>query len=938
MAERPANLRAGVYRSLVRVGAVPEDGPLGELIGRRDESAILDRLVDAVRTGESRALVIRGEAGVGKTALLEYLASNASCRIERAAGIQSEMELAFAGVHQLCLPMMDHLDQLPPPQRAALSIALGMTDGPAPDRFLIGLAVLNLLSNVAVDRPLLCLVDDEQWLDRASAQVLAFVARRLGAESVGLVFAARDPSGAMTGLPALVVRGLRGVEARALLDSVLTAPLDPRVRDQILAETRGNPLALLEIPRGLTVNELAGGFGLPGAVRFSVDVEEAFRRRIQGLPDQTRRLLLLAAAEPTGDSGLMWRAASQLGIDPEAAAPAVEAELASFDTRVKFRHPLVRSAAYRSASLHERQGVHLVLAEVTDAELDPDRRAWHRANAASGPDEDVAAELDRSAERARARGGIGAAAAFLERAATLTIDPAKRGERALAAASAKVQAGAFDAALDLLAMAETDHLIDLLQSRADLVRAQVAFVTSRGSDAPPLLLKAAKRLEPIDVTLARATYLDAMTAAMFAGRLAVGGNVVDVARASQEAPTPVGPPGPADLLLDWLTTHHIHGYVQAQPALQRALATFDGATVQGEQLSWLFLASTAAHFAWDDHRLNELSARHVELTRETGALSDLPLALSARAIALLFFGELASAAAVVGELQVAQEATESSLAAYAALGLAALRGDYDRATGLIERTEAEVRARGEGNGITVAWWAEALLHNGIGDYRRALDAAERAAGFPSELGSSHWALVELIEAAARSGAHDTAAQAVERLVEMTGAGGTDWALGLGARSRALISDGVVAEQLYQESIARLGRTRARAELARAHLLYGEWLRRERRRTAARTQLRTAHEMFEAMGMKAFAERARRELKATGESAREGTRAADDRQLTAQEAQVAQLARDGLSNSDIAARLFISARTVQYHLSKVFTKLGITSRSQLDRVLLTGSAT
>lgn len=912
---------------------------MGELIGRREETAILDRLVDAVRAGESRALLIRGEAGVGKTALLDYLASNVSCRVERAAGIQSEMELAFAGVHQLCLPMLDHLDQLPTPQRAALGVALGMTDGPAPDRFLIGLAVLNLLSNVAVHRPLLCVIDDEQWLDRASAQVLAFVARRLGAESVGLVFAARDPSDAVTGLPALVVRGLRGAEARALLDSVLTAPLDPRVRDQILAETGGNPLALLELPRGLTANELAGGFGLPGAVRFSADVEEAFSRRIQALPEQTRRLLLLAAAEPTGDSGLMWRAASRLGIGPEAAAPAVEAELSSFDTRVKFRHPLVRSAAYRSAPLHQRQAVHLALAEVTDANLDPDRRAWHRASAASGPDEDVAAELDRSADRARARGGIGATAAFLQRSATLTVDPAKRGERALAAATAKLQAGAFDAALDLLAMAETDHLNDLLQSRADLVRAQVAFVTSRGSDAPPLLLKAAQRLEPIDVSLARATYLDAMTAAMFAGRLAVGGNVVDVARAAIVAPAPDGPPGPPDLLLDWLTTHHIHGYGHAQPALQRALAAFDGAAFHDEQLPWLFLASTAGHFAWDDDRLDDLSARHVEIAREAGALSDLPLALSARAIALLFFGELASAAAVVDELQVAQDATESSLAAYAALGLAAMRGDKNTSLALIDITVSEVRGRGEGNGITVAWWAESLLYNGIGDYRKALEAARRAVDFPLELGASHWAPVELVEAAVRSGDVDAAAAAAVQLNEMTTASGTDWALGLGARSRALVSYGPVAEGLYRESIERLAGTRVRGELARAHLLYGEWLRRERRRTAARTQLRTALDMFATMGMDGFGQRARRELTATGDTTRErAARAADDRQLTAQEMQVAQLARDGLSNSEIGARLFISARTVQYHLSKVFTRLGITSRSQLDQVLLTGSAT
>ena len=624
--------------------------------------------------------MIRGEPGMGKTALLEYLAA-APCRVARTAGVQAEMELAFAGLHQLCLPMLDHLDRLPPPQRTALCIALGMAEGAAPDRFLVGLAVLNLVSDVASDGPLLCLVDDEQWLDRASAHVLAFVARRLGAESVGLVFAAREPSDAVAGLPALVVRGLRGGDARALLDSVMVARLDPRVRDQIVAETRGNPLALLEVQRGLTADELAGGFGVPAAARFSAAVEELFSSRIAALPDQTRQLLLLAAAEPTGDSALMWRAATRLGIDHEAAVPAIEAELTSFATRVKFRHPLVRSAAYRSAPLQHRRQVHSVLAETTDAEADPDRRAWHLANAVSGPDDDVAAELERSAERAHARGGIGAAAAFLERAAMLTVDRAKRGERALAAASAKVQAGAFDVALDLLAMAEIEQLSDLQLARADLVRARIAFVTSRGSDAPPLLLKAAKQLESIDVAMSRATYMDAMTAAMFAGRLAVGGNVVDVAEAAQAAPHDPEPAQLPDLLLDWLITHYTQGYVSAVPALRTALAAFDDAHLAtGEQLGSVFLAATAAYYAWDDVRLEVLSHKHVQLARDTGALSDVPLALSSRAIALLFFGELVAAAGVVDELAVAQEATQSDLAPYAALGLAALRGDHEQAS------------------------------------------------------------------------------------------------------------------------------------------------------------------------------------------------------------------------------------------------------------------
>ena len=872
---------------------------------------------------------------MGKTALLEYLGANAQCRIARTAGVQSEMELAYAGIHQLCLSMLDHLDRLPAPQLTALSTALGMAAGPAPDRFLVGLAVLNLLSDVAAERPLICLVDDEQWLDRASAHVLAFVARRLGAESVGLVFAARQPTDAVAGLPALVLRGLGAGEARALLDAVLTTPLDPRVRDQLVAETRGNPLALIELPRGLTIDELAGGFGLPGVAPFSADIEATFQSRIDALPAESRHLLLIAAAEPTGDSALMWRAARRLGIGPEAAAPVIEAELTIFGTRVRFRHPLVRSAAYRSASHHDRQHAHRVLAEATDPQLDPDRRAWHRANAASGPDEDVAAELVRSADRAQARGGVGAAAAFLERAATLTLDPAERAERALAAASAKVQVGAFDSAMDLLAAVEAGASSDFQKARADLVRAQLAFVTSRGSDAPPLLLKAAKRLETIDVALSRSTYMDAMSAAMFAGRLAVGGNVLEVARSAETAPRPPGVPTPTDLLLDWLVEHFNRGYVTALPALRNVLAAFDSEMSADEELRWVFLASTAAYYAWDDDRSRSLSDRFVELARSTGVLSELPIALSFRAIALLFHGDLAGAASVIDELQVAREATGSSLAPYAELGLAALRGDQKRAIALIDATVAEVRVRGEGNGITVAWWAEAVLHNGIGDYGKALEAAERAAGFPPELGSSNWALPELVEAAARSGAKQTATEAAARLVELTTASGTDWALGLGARAQALIGDSDVADRFYRESIECLGRTRVRGELARSHLLYGEWLRRERRRTDARNHLRIADELFATMGMEAFAQRARRELKATGAATQDHRHATDDRRLTAQEGQVARLAREGLSNPEIGARLFISARTVQYHLSKVFAKLNISSRSQLDRVLPTG---
>ncbi|GAA1680715.1 helix-turn-helix transcriptional regulator [Mycolicibacterium murale] len=915
-------------------GDATDSGGAIELIGRREELAMLDRLVVALAAGESRALVVRGDAGVGKTALLDHLARSAvpACRVVRTSGVQAEMELAFAGLHQLCLPLMDHLVRLPEPQRVALSTALGLTTGPTPDRFLAGLAVLNLLSYAAEDKPLLCLVDDEQWLDRASAQVLAFVARRLVAESVGLVFAARVPTDALAGLPALVVSGLRGSDARLLLESALVGPIDPRIRDQIIAETGGNPLALLELPRGLSAEQLAGGFGLPEAVRLSGDVEAAFRARIETLPPESARLLLVAAADPTGDVALMWRAAALLGLGVEAAASVVEAELASFTSRVRFRHPLVRSAAYRSAALADRRDVHRALATATDEETDPDRRAWHRALASVGPDETVAADLERSAARAQARGGVGAAAAFLERAATLSGDPEQRAERALAAASAKVEAGAFDAALDLLGLAESGPLNEGQKARTELVRGRIAFVTSRGSEAPPLLLSAADKLIAVDADLARGTYLEAMTAAMFVGRLAVGADVVAIARTLDTDPRQPGGDSLADLLLDWLVVQFGRGYVAGVPWLRRALAAFTAGPSTDEHRRWVFLAGTAAHFGCDDTSLDMLTSRHVDDARATGALSDVPLALSARAIALVFFGDLDGAAAVVDELQAAMEATGSRLAPYAELGVAAMQGHRDRAAALIESTVTEVTARGEGNGLTVARWAEAVLHNGHGDYRSALIAAQQATDFPPELGASNWSLPELIEAAARTGAGEVAAEALGRLDQMAAACATPWALGLAARSRALTIDGDAAERCYREAIDQLSRTRVRAELARAHLVYGEWLRRERRRSEARTQLRTAHAMFVEMGMGGFAERARRELNAVGDTPQTIDAAVDGRQLTAQEAQVARMARDGLSNAEIGARLFISARTVQYHLSKVFTKLGITSRAHLDRVL------
>jgi DNA-binding CsgD family transcriptional regulator len=896
---------------------------------------VLERLAAAVRAGESRVLVLHGEAGVGKTALLEYLAGHApGLTVTRAAGIQSEMELAFAGVHQLCAPALDSLDTLPAPQREALRTAFGVSSGPAPDRFLLGLAVLGLLSHAAAKQPLLCLVDDHQWLDRASAQILAFTARRLGVESVGLVFATRDPGGDLAGLAELPVAGLREADARVLLDAALTGPLDTRVRDQIVAETRGNPLALLELPHGLTPQELAGGFGLPGALPLAGSIERNFRRRVEALPRQAQRLLLLAAADPSGDPALVWRAAARLGIGTEAAVPATEAGLAEFGTRLLFRHPLARSAAYQTASAQARQEAHRALAAATDPRLDPDRRAWHRAQAAPGPDEDVAAELERSASRALSRGGLTAAAAFLERSAMLTLDPAQRAARALAAARAKSRAGAFDAALELLAVAEAGPLTDLQHAHADLIRAQLAFITSRGAEAPPLLLKAAKRLAGIDPGLSRATYLDALSAGIFTGRLASpGSDLLAIARAAAEAPPAPRPPRAPDLLLDALTAHYNEGYAAGVPMLRGALAAFAHGLPAEEELHWLWLACiVGATRAWDEESWDVLSARHVQLARGTGALSELPLALTSRAFLHLFTGQLTAAADLTDEMQAVKEATGSGLAPYGALGLAAFRGQETKAHALVEATMEDVTLRGEGTGITFAEWANAVLNNGLGRYDKAAAAALHACDYDDDLGSLIWTMPELVEAAVRAGLTEAAARADDRLEEITSACDTDWARGVRARSRALLSEGETAERLYRESVRRLSGTRLRVDLARAHLLYGEWLRRERRRGDAREQLRTALGMLEAIGMAGFAERARRELRSTGETARKRSSAAGHEELTAQELLVARLARDGLSNPEIGTRLFISAHTVQYHLRKVFAKLGITSRSQLDRVL------
>src|SRR3954454_12790812 len=895
---------------------------------------MLDRQLQRVRAGQSSVLVVRGEAGVGKTALLDYVAEEASgCRIARIAGVESEMELAFAGLHQLCAPMLDRLDGLPGPQRNALRAAFGLDEGDAPDRFLVALAVLSLLAEAAEVEPLVCLADDVQWLDRATAQTLAFLARRLLAERIAVVCAARDPADGneLSGLPELIVSGLADGDARVLLASVIPGRLDERVRDQIVAETRGTPLALLELPRGLTTAELAGGFGLPDARPLASRVEETFIQRVLALPRETQRLLLLAAAEPVGDVGLLWRAAERLGIRGDAGRPAEAAALIELGIRVRFRHPLARSAAYRAADFRDRQEVHRALAEATDPDTDPDRRAWHRAQSASGPDEALAVELERSADRAQARGGTSAAAAFLERAAELTPAPVERGTRALAAAQAKLDAGAPEAAEALLAMAELAPVEELLRARSELLRAQIAFARTRGGDTPALLLHAARRLEPLDAAMARETHLEAMESAMFAGRLGGEPSVREVAESVRATPGAPQPPRAIDLLLDGLATRFTEGYTAALPTLRGALDAFRGDVEPSvHDVRWLGLACRVAQDLWDDETWYVLATRGLRVARETGALRVLPAAATYRAALHVHAGAFGAASSLIEETDAIIRATGTAPVKYARIWLTAWRGEEAEGVAFFDAIAPGGMASGEGMGLGVLEWATALLYNGNGRYAEALAAARRACEH-EDVGPFGWSLAEQVEAGVRCDETAAASAALDRLSERTQASGTDWALGIEAGSRALLSDGRDAEPLYREAVERLERSRGVVHHARAQLLYGEWLRRENRRVDAREQLRAAYDRFDEIGAEAFAERARRELLATGETAPRRTVETRD-VLTPQEAQIARMASDRQTNPEIGAKLFICPRTVEYHLRKVFTKLDISSRKELSGAL------
>ncbi|NMO49667.1 helix-turn-helix domain-containing protein [Actinoplanes sp. TBRC 11911] len=898
------------------------------LRGRQQEKDTLDRLLSDVRDGRSRVLVLRGEAGSGKTALLDYAAArSAPARLTRASGVEVESEITYSALQQLCAPLLGHLSALPEPQREALATAFGLSKGSPPDHLLVGLAVLSLFAEAAAEQPLVCVIDDLQWLDRMSEVILTFVARRLDAESVGLILASRCPAGdqLMLGLPEMRVDGLPDADARALLESVLTGPVDARVRDRIVAETRGNPLALLELPRGLSPTELAFGFGAAGTASVVGLVEQGFQRRIAALPADTRLLLLTAAVEPVGDVPLLWRALERLGVGPAAVAAAEAADLVEVGTRVRFRHPLVRSATWRSAAPADLRLVHRALADVRDPAAEPDLHAWHRAHAAVVPDEEVASELERSAGRAAERGGCFAAASFLERAAELTPDSKRRAGRALAAARIRLDAGFPALVPNLLAAAELGPLGPRERAEVERLRARVTFAVQPGTAAAEPLLATAKRLETLDTDAARETYLSAIGVAVHAGRL--GGDLMRRATtAARELPDS---DDPACLLLRGVTAWHLDGYRQSVPLLRRALS--EVRMDHDSRLLWI--ASPVAHHVWDDAAWHRLTEQAVGFARTTGALSLLPTALVYRAGALLHAGRMADAAGLLDEADALRRTTGVAPHPSTLLTLVAHQGDATAVADLVEATVADAHQRGEGRLLALAAHAQAVLSAGLGQYSVALEAARRACEY-EDVGVFNWALGELVEAAARSGDTAAAAEAAERLRERTTVAGTDWALGTQAIADALTGPARHAEDNYREGVERLAQTRIHSQLARARLLYGEWLRRENRRGAARTVLLQAHESFTVMGAQGFAERAARELLAAGETVRRRGRATFD-QLTAQETQIARLAVAGRTNAEIGAALFLSPRTVEWHLRKVFAKLGISSRRELAAATRTG---
>ncbi|KDN81668.1 AAA family ATPase [Kitasatospora cheerisanensis] len=885
-----------------------------------DRDALAALVADA-RAGRGGAAVVRGEAGIGKTTLLRHVTDGLpDVRLLRVNGAEFEAEFAYAAVHQLTRPLHDRIERLPATQRDDLSVALGLRDGGTPSRFAVGLALLGLLADAAAERPVVCVVDDAQWLDRASAQVLAFVARRVVDDPVALVFGLRDPHAVaeLAGLTELTLSRLPDRTARQLLAAGLPGPLDEQVRERILAEARGNPLALLELPRRLGPAGLAGGFGLPTPVSPANRIEQSYQERAARLSPGARTLLLVAAAEPLGDPALLWRAADLLGVGPDAGPEAETSELIELGGQSRFRHPLVRSAVYTAASPAERRRVHGALAEATDPVTAPDRRSWHRAQAASRPDADVAADLLRSAERARRRGGAAAEAAFLEQAAALTADPRLRAERSLAAARAALEAGSFENAVALVEAAERGPIDTAGRVEAELLRGRAAFFRDGAADAVGHLIRAAE----LDPGRARLHLLDALQAGLVVGRASLAAR--DALAAARRAPAAAGEPTTADHLLDALVGY-LDGELAAIPRLLALMSDVDDPHLARR----LSLTALLAVELWDIALEDRLATRAVDAARADGALMILPVGLWMRAMAAVQRGDLLGASALNSEADGIAEVTGVPPHWYGRLFAAALRGAPAEAGPLFDRVLAESHARRKGMLTATTHAAAAFCANGLADHRAALGSA-RLALAEGDLSTSSLALPELVEAAVRCGEDGLAREAFARLSEHASAAGTDWALGVRATLAALLSDR--PEALHAEAVTRLDAAGTRVWHGRALLHRGAWLRRDGRRQEAREALRAAHELFTAMGAEGFAERARAELAATGEQPRPPAALGAVELLTGQELNIARLVATGATSREVADRLFLSPRTIDAHLRSVFKKLDITSRRQLPDAL------
>jgi DNA-binding CsgD family transcriptional regulator/tetratricopeptide (TPR) repeat protein len=896
--------------------------------GRARERAALEALAGGLRRGDSAALVLRGEAGVGKSTLLaDFVARQDDCHVAQAAGVEFEMELAYGGLHQLCRPLLPLAERLPAQHRQALHRAFGMAEGAAPDPFFVGLAVLGLLTEGADDRPLICVVDDAYALDRASAHALAFVARRLHAESVGLIFAVRETPPELAGLPELVVEGLGDEDARALLDAAVRRPLDAAVRARILDETRGNPLALLELPRA----DSAGGFATPSARSLAGRIEQRFVDEMAELPAAEQQLLVFAAADPTGDALLLRKAAQHVGIGVPLTAGAALGRFVELAPRVRFRHPLVRSAVYGSATAEDRRTAHLALGQATDAAADPDRRAWHLAQTCETFDAAIAEQLERSAERARSRGGPAAAGAFLTRAAELTPEPAERARRSLEAATAEFQSGSLDAALALTLAAESGPLDDLQLARAELLHGQIAFHRRRGSGESELLLKAARRMERHDVALARETHLEALMAAAYAGRLGTG-SVLEVARAGLAAAPPSGPPRPIDLLLDAYVAWIVDGPGGTPLLRQAAEAMLAELPPSPETMRWMWVAVNACFETFNEDGAARLAEREVQVAREAGALILLGIALAQLGAVRMLCGDFVSADALYQEAVAVSSDAGVPPPRYVLVALAAFRGDAEGFNALAPAVLAAARESGEGHVVSMVELSSALLHNGLGQPRAALDAAASLADESPETYGS-FVLLEYVEAAVRCDDSARTRAALEWMEAATATADSGWGRGVCRLAQALAAEASAdPEPLYREAIALLETSSLRPYRGRAQLLYGEWLRRQGRRSDARLQLGRAHDLLTTIGCRAFADRAARELGIVG-GERTRSRSPEIReQLTPQELQVAQMAASGLSNREIGERLFLSHRTVGSHLYRVYPKLGIASRTQLHLAL------